>query len=173
MHFYDSPKTFKNCLIESKLTPLGHEKTFGGMVGRCMPNSGHGGPSGIRVMTIFVFMSALKFLILNILKYMEVYRPREVSHLFSREISRRMPSESCLGTHFWCELWPYLSKRIFGSNSHFWKRSGVQDMNILLDLPVVGLQFFEIISKPYIWKSKSRIFEIISKIWSPNPYFLK
>ena len=28
---------------------------------------------------------------------MEVYRPREVSHLFSREISRRMPSESCLG----------------------------------------------------------------------------
>jgi len=29
---------------------------------------------------------------------MRVDRPWEVSHLFSHEISRRMPSESCLGT---------------------------------------------------------------------------
>jgi len=27
-----------------------------------------------------------------------VYRPREVAYLFVHEISRRMPSESCLGT---------------------------------------------------------------------------
>ena len=26
------------------------------------------------------------------------FRPREIAHLFSHEISRRMPSESCLGT---------------------------------------------------------------------------
>ena len=26
------------------------------------------------------------------------YKPWEVSHLFSREISRRMPSESCMGS---------------------------------------------------------------------------
>ena len=32
--------------------------------------------------------------------FLEVYRPWEVAHLFSREISSRMPSESCLGTHF-------------------------------------------------------------------------
>ena len=31
---------------------------------------------------------------------MRGYRPWEVSHLFSHEISRRMPSESCLGTAF-------------------------------------------------------------------------
>ena len=34
---------------------FGHEKTFGGMVGKCMPKYGHGGPPGTRVMTIFVF----------------------------------------------------------------------------------------------------------------------
>ena len=32
------------------------------------------------------------------------------------------------------------------SNYHFWKRSGTQDMTILPDLPVLGFQFFEIIS---------------------------
>ena len=32
--------------------------------------------------------------------FLRVYRPREASHLFSREISRRMPSESCLRMHF-------------------------------------------------------------------------
>ena len=30
--------------------------------------------------------------------FLKVYRPWEVSHLFSRQISRRMHSESCLGT---------------------------------------------------------------------------
>ena len=60
-------------------------------------------------------------------------------------------------------------------------------MTILQDLPVVGLQTFEIISKIIhlevqirdFWNnfknmdSKSWIFETISKIWSPNPGFLK
>ena len=38
-----------------KIASLWQEKTFGGMVGRCMPNSGHGGTPGTRVMTIFGF----------------------------------------------------------------------------------------------------------------------
>ena len=46
------------------------EKPFGGMVGRCMPNSGHGGPPGTRVMTIFVFYVSAQ--IPNI-EYFEVY----------------------------------------------------------------------------------------------------
>ena len=33
---------------------FGCKKTFDTMVGRCMPNSGHGGPPGTRVMTICV-----------------------------------------------------------------------------------------------------------------------
>ena len=37
----------------SKLDTFGHGKTSGDMVGRCMPNSGHGGCPGTRVMTIF------------------------------------------------------------------------------------------------------------------------
>ena len=41
-----------------------------GMVGRCMPNSGHGGPPGNRVMTIFAFYISAQ--IPNI-DYFEVY----------------------------------------------------------------------------------------------------
>ena len=59
------------------------------------------------------------------------------------------------------------------SSSHFWKRSGAQDMTILLDLPDLGLQVFEIISKIIDLDVTSGIFEIISKTWSPNPVFLK
>ena len=40
------------------------------MVGRCMPNSDHGGPLGTRVMTIFVFYVSAQ--IPNI-EYFEVY----------------------------------------------------------------------------------------------------
>ena len=35
------------------LTPFGHGKTFGDMVGRCMPISGPGGCPGTRVLIIF------------------------------------------------------------------------------------------------------------------------
>ena len=41
-------------------------------------------------------MSALKFLILNILKYMEVYTPQEVSHFFLV----KFPVE-CRQNHVW------------------------------------------------------------------------
>ena len=54
------------------------------MVGRCMPNSGHGGPPGIRVMTIFVFYVIAQ--IPNI-EYFEVYgglqAPGGISSFFS------------------------------------------------------------------------------------------
>ena len=40
---------------------FGHGKTSGDMVGRCMPNSGRGGCSGNRVMTIFVSYVGLHF----------------------------------------------------------------------------------------------------------------
>ena len=42
---------------------------------------------------------------------MKGYRPWEVSHLFSREISRRMPSESCLGTP-WGPSYEHIYKNI-------------------------------------------------------------
>ena len=46
----------------------------------------------------------------------------------SREISHRMPSESCPGMHFWPELWQYLWKHVFGvkvglADSHGLKRA--------------------------------------------------
>ena len=53
MHFYDPPKKCLKPIIQLNLGSVGHGKTFGGMVGRCMPNSGHGGTSGTRFMTIF------------------------------------------------------------------------------------------------------------------------
>ena len=65
-----------------------------------MPNSGHGECLGTRVMTILGFYVSAQIPNIEYLKYMVVYRPREVSHLFSREIFRRMPSESCLGPIF-------------------------------------------------------------------------
>ena len=55
MHFYDPPKTFQNHLFWLILGSFGLKKTFGGMVGRYMPNSDLGGCPGTRVMAIFVF----------------------------------------------------------------------------------------------------------------------
>ena len=63
-----------------------------------MPNSCHGGPPGTRVMAIFVFYVSAQIPNIEMLKYVEVYTRLEVSHFLSHEISRRMPSESCLGT---------------------------------------------------------------------------
>ena len=73
---------------------------FGDMVEVYMPNSGHGGPPGTRVMTIFVFYVNPQIPNIESFEAYEVYKSREVSHLFSHQISRRMASESCLGTHF-------------------------------------------------------------------------
>ena len=49
---YDPPQNLQKLLIQLKLNPFGDGKTFGDVVGRCMPNSGHGGCPGIRFMTI-------------------------------------------------------------------------------------------------------------------------
>ena len=57
------------------LIRIGHAKTSGDMVARCMPNSGPGGSPGTWVMTIvasYVEPSFI-FLILDISKYMVVY----------------------------------------------------------------------------------------------------
>ena len=66
-----------------------------------MPNSGHGGPPGTRVMTIFVFYVSAQ---IPDIEYFDVYGGLwalgGISYIFSREIYRRMAPESCLGTHF-------------------------------------------------------------------------
>ena len=67
-------------------------------------------------MTFLCLMLALKFLILDIWGYMRDYRPWEASHLFSCDISRRMPSESCLGPP-WGSSYEHICKNIY-----FWKR---------------------------------------------------
>ena len=65
-----------------------------------MPNSGHGGPPGTRVMTIFAFYVNPQAPNIEYFQANEVYKSREVSHLFSHQISCRMASESCLETCF-------------------------------------------------------------------------
>ena len=40
------------------------------------------------------------------------FKPREVAHLFSREIPRQMPSESCLGTP-WGSSYDQFVKHVF------------------------------------------------------------
>ena len=73
---------------------------FGDMVVGYMPNSDAWGPPGIRVMTIFVFYVNPQTPNTEYFEANEVYKSQEVSHLFSHQISRRMASESCLGTYF-------------------------------------------------------------------------
>ena len=51
---------------------FGLKKTCDDMVLRYMPNSGHGGPPGTRVMTIFVFYVSAQIPNIETLKYMEV-----------------------------------------------------------------------------------------------------
>ena len=77
---------------------------FGDMVVRYMPNSDPWGLLGISFMTIFVFYVNPQIPNIENLEAYEVYKSQEVSHLFSRQISLRMPSESCLETHFLTEL---------------------------------------------------------------------
>ena len=50
--------------------------------------------------------------------FLRVYKHREASHLFFREISRRKPSESCLGTP-WGPSYEHMYK-----NLHFCKGKG-------------------------------------------------
>ena len=47
------------------------QNNFLGFVGRCMPNFGHGGPSGTRDMTIFMFYVSAQILSIE---YFEIYR---------------------------------------------------------------------------------------------------
>ena len=80
--------------------PFGHDKFLGDMVARYMPNSDPWGPPGTAFMTIFVFYVNSQMSNIEKNEAYEVYKSREVSHLFSHQISRRMPSESCLGIYF-------------------------------------------------------------------------
>ena len=73
---------------------------FGDMVVGYMPNSDPWGPPGTPFMTICVFYVNPQIPNIEYFEASEVYNSREVSHLFSHQISLRMPSGSCLGTHF-------------------------------------------------------------------------
>ena len=74
---------------------------FGDMVARYMPNSDPWGSPWTPFMTIFVFYVNPQIPNIEYFEAHEVYKSREVSHLLSHQISLRMPSESCLGSHFW------------------------------------------------------------------------
>ena len=70
------------------------------MVLRCMPKYSLGGPHGTPFMTILgIYVSPP---IPNIEKFdvYEVYKSGDASHLFSHQISCRMPPVSCLETNF-------------------------------------------------------------------------
>ena len=73
-----------------------------------MPNSGHGGPPGPRVMTIFVFYVNPQIPNIEKFEANEVYKSRDASHQIPHQISFRMPPESCLETHFRPQLSPFL-----------------------------------------------------------------
>ena len=107
LHFYDPPKTFKRSLFWLKTNTFGLKRMLVDMVLRYMPNSDPWGPPGTPFMTIFG--SYISAQISNIAQFevYEVYKSRGASHFFSHQISRRMPPESCLGTHFRPQLWPY------------------------------------------------------------------
>ena len=47
-----TPKKVLKTFNLIKMGSFGHGKAFGGMVGRCMPKYGHGGPLGNLSMTI-------------------------------------------------------------------------------------------------------------------------
>ena len=79
---------------------MGLKKTFGGMVVRCMPKYSLGGPHWIPFMTIFGIYVSIKVPNIEKFEACEVYKSREVSDLFSHQISIRMPPESCLETDF-------------------------------------------------------------------------
>ena len=67
------PQNAKNSLIQLILTPFGHAEKSRDMVGSFWLHMDPGGCPGTRVMTIFVPMLALIFLIFNILMYVGVY----------------------------------------------------------------------------------------------------
>ena len=79
------------------------------MVGRRMPNSSHGRPPGTRVMTIFVFYVNPQIPDIEYFEANEVYKSREVSHLFSHQISSRVVS-----VHVWGPIFD-------SSYDHFYK----------------------------------------------------
>ena len=73
---------------------------FGDMVVRYMPNSDPWGPPGTPFMTIFVFYVNPEIPNIEYFEANEIYKSQEVSRLFSHQISLRMPSGSCLETHY-------------------------------------------------------------------------
>ena len=62
-------------------------------------------------MTIFVFHVDPHISDIGYMKVCGGHKPWEVSHLFSHEISRRMPSESCLGTP-WGPSYEHICKNL-------------------------------------------------------------
>ena len=73
---------------------------FGDMAVGYMPNSDPWGPPGSPLMTFFVFYVNPHPPNIEKFEAYEVYKSREVSNILSYQMSLRMPSESCLGSHF-------------------------------------------------------------------------
>ena len=70
------------------------------MVVRYMPNSGHGGPPGTRVMTIFgIYVSTKIPDIEKFQVYGGLWTPGGISYFFSLNFPSNA-EESCLGIHF-------------------------------------------------------------------------
>ena len=69
-----------------------------------MPKYGHGGTPGTPFMTIFGIYVSTHIPNIENFRYMGVYKSREASHRFTREISCRMAPELCLGIHFRSQL---------------------------------------------------------------------
>ena len=86
LQLYDHSKTFKNGIICLKLGPFWQGKTFGDMVGRCMPNSGNGGCPGNRFMTIFGSHVQLHISHIGYMRVYEGLQALEGISSFSREI---------------------------------------------------------------------------------------
>ena len=57
------------------------------------------------------FLVAFVLVFVFLFDFVVGFRPREAAHFLSREISRRMPSESCLGTP-WAPSYDHIYKNI-------------------------------------------------------------
>ena len=147
-------------MLTNAVPPFGLGKTFGAMVGRCMPNSGHGGLPGTWVMTIFVFYGSAQ--IPNI-EYCEVYGGLQAPGGISFYCLVKFPVE-CRQNHVWGP--------IFGpSYDHIYKN--VHLGQILTLGNALGPKIWPFYQIYWFWTSQ--VFEFISKIidLEPNPGFLK
>ena len=153
---------------------FGYGKTFGGIIGRCMPNSGHGGPPGTWVMTIVVFYVSAQ---IPSIEYFEVYGGLQAPGGISSSFSWNFPSnavKSMSGGPIFGPSYDHIYKNVhLGQILTFGNALGPKIWQFYQIYRLSASKFLKLFQKSYSWKSKSGIFQIILKIWSPNPGFLK